>query len=76
MKEGDRELGPFVPNVEPAERLARWRSLQALAGVFCHRYPDFIAILRAAESARGENRSAGIGAAADDQPSAAACLLC
>jgi hypothetical protein len=33
-------FGPFAPNLEPAEYLARLRSLRALASVFCHHYPE------------------------------------
>jgi hypothetical protein len=43
------DWGPFVSNLEPAERLARLRSLRALAGVFCHRHPELAVALRAAE---------------------------
>jgi hypothetical protein len=41
--------GPFAPNLEPGERMARLRAVRALAGVFCHRCPEFAAALLAAE---------------------------
>jgi hypothetical protein len=43
-------FGPWVAELEPAERLARLRALRALAGVFCHRFPKFAEALRAAET--------------------------
>jgi hypothetical protein len=42
--------GPFVPDLDPAERLARTRSLRALAIVFAHRHQELITALRAAET--------------------------
>jgi hypothetical protein len=41
--------GPFTVGIGPAERMARLRSLRAMALLMCRRQRDFIAILKAAE---------------------------
>jgi hypothetical protein len=33
-------FGPWVTELDPAERIARIRAIRALAGVFCHRFPS------------------------------------
>jgi hypothetical protein len=42
-------FGPFATDLDPAERLARIRSMRALASVFAHRHQSFVDTLRAAE---------------------------
>jgi hypothetical protein len=43
-------FGPFLPDLDPAERLARIRALRAIALTFAWRYPDLIDSLHDAES--------------------------
>lgn len=45
--------GPFTAGIEPAERLARLRSLRAMAVLKCRHQRNFIAALKAAETDDG-----------------------
>jgi hypothetical protein len=47
-------FGPWHPDIDAPERLARLRSMRALAGVFCHHHPQFAEALRAAETDQAE----------------------
>jgi hypothetical protein len=47
-------FGPWLAGIDRAERLARTRAMRALAGVFCHGYPQFAEALRAAETSEAE----------------------
>jgi hypothetical protein len=47
-------FGPWQPDIDAPERLARTRALRALAGVFCHRHQQFVEALRAAETNEAE----------------------
>jgi hypothetical protein len=43
-------FGPWAPGLDPAERLARLRSLRALVGVFCGRAHPMVRALAAVEA--------------------------
>jgi len=47
-------FGPWQPDIDAPERLARTRAMRALAGVFCHRHQQFAEALRAAETDQAE----------------------
>lgn len=44
------DFGPWADGVTPAERMARLRSMRALAHVYCPGNPEFTDALAAAES--------------------------
>jgi hypothetical protein len=44
--------GPFQPDLEPAERLARLRAVRALALVFARHHPTIHYVLKKAEQGR------------------------
>ena len=61
-------IGPWVPGIDPAERLARYRSLRALVQVFCGSTHPLVMALARAEADQSDEAAALAWQAMESMP--------